>query len=118
MPNRIRELRQARNLTLEEVSIRAGIGREHLSRMERGQRHLTDAWMHRIAAALGVQPADLLPRRRGEVVQEVIESSEELKVLAWWRAMTREQKFHVITFAKGLGRPVSVEVEPPQIRSA
>jgi len=111
-PNRIRELRLARNLSLAEVALRAGIAIPHLSRMERGQRALTDAWMHRIAAALGVQPADLFPLR-GKVEKEVVESVEELKVLSWWRRMSRDQKLMVITLAKGLGQPVSVEIDHP-----
>lgn len=117
MANRIRELRQARSLSLEEVARMAGTTIQQISRLERGQRRLTDDWMHRIAAALSVPPADLLPRR-AKVEQEIVESLEELKVLRWWRAMSREQKFLVITFAKGMGNDISVRVQPPTPRRA
>jgi transcriptional regulator with XRE-family HTH domain len=106
-PNRIRELRQARHLTLEEVALRAGISIYHLSRMERGLRALTDTWMHRIAAALGVPPAALFPHR-GKIEQEVVESQEELGVLRWWRRMSRDQKMALVTLAQGLGTPPTI----------
>lgn len=117
MANRIRELRQARGMSLEEVGRRSGLTVQYLSRIERGERRLTDTLMHRIAAALTVQPADLFPRR-GKVEAELIESVEELKVLRWWRAMSRQEKFHVITFAKGLGRDISVRLDEADSRHA
>lgn len=61
MKNRIRELRKARGLTLEQVARQANTTNQQIHRLETGQRRLTAEWMERIAAAFGVRPADLLP---------------------------------------------------------
>lgn len=60
-PNRIRELRKARGLTLDALGHAAGISKQHLSKIEVGERELTVAWLQRLARPLGVPPADLLP---------------------------------------------------------
>jgi DNA-binding XRE family transcriptional regulator len=60
MPNRIRPLRLARKLTLEQVAERIGTSVQQLSRLEKGERRLNEDWMRLIATALGVGPADLL----------------------------------------------------------
>ena len=111
-PNRIRELRLARNLSLAAVARRVAVDPTMLSRLESGERTLTQLYLEKIAEALGVFPAELLPGAGREVADEVVQSVEELKVLTWWRRMTRAQKFAVIAFAQGLGTPVSVTVNP------
>lgn len=60
LPNRIRELRNARGLFLEQVADRVGCSVSMLSDLERGNRDLTMHWMKRIAKVLKVQVADLL----------------------------------------------------------
>ena len=57
--NRIRELRQAKNMTLAEISGSAGISIAYLCDIERGNRHGTDGTLQKIAAALGVSVSDL-----------------------------------------------------------
>src|SRR6187401_569620 len=54
MPNRIRELRVARKLTMATLADRVGTSEQQISRIERGHRRLTDDWMRRIATALDV----------------------------------------------------------------
>jgi transcriptional regulator with XRE-family HTH domain len=60
MPNRIRELRSARNMHLQQLADRIGCSVTMLSDLERGNRELSYSWMRRIARTLKVQPADLL----------------------------------------------------------
>lgn len=60
LPNRIRELREARGLLLKHLAPEIGCGTTHLSDMETGKRELSYPWMQRIARALAVRPADLL----------------------------------------------------------
>ena len=60
LPNRVRELRLERGLTLKVVAEQVGLALGHLQRIETGKRELTLSWMHRIARALEVTPADLL----------------------------------------------------------
>lgn len=61
LPNRIRELRERRQLTQEELAAAIGTSKMQVSRLERGERRLTQSWMERIGQALRVHPAELLP---------------------------------------------------------
>ena len=51
LPNRIRELRDRRQMTQEELAAAIGTSKMQVSRLERGERRLTQSWMERIAAA-------------------------------------------------------------------
>ena len=105
MQNRIRELRLARNLKLDEVAANVGTTPQQLSRLERGTRRLTDDWMWRIARALYVQPADLFvgkPHLRPDN-HELIEHPEELRVIRFWRLLSPEEKRMIAAFARDKG---------------
>ena len=58
----IREVRRARNLTLEDVARRCDppTTAQTIGRLETGTRTVSVAWLNRIAAALGVTAADLV----------------------------------------------------------
>ena len=58
---RVRELRLAKELTQEDM-IERGFSLRHYQRIEAG-RSVTVRTLWKLAKALGVQPADLLPRR-------------------------------------------------------
>ena len=58
----IREIRQAKGLTLEEVAYHAGIDGGNLSRIERGLQRCVSELMERIAAALNVSVSELYLR--------------------------------------------------------
>lgn len=60
MPNRIRDLRKARGLYLEQLADKVGCSITMLSDLERGERELSYHWMKSISRALKVQVADLL----------------------------------------------------------
>ena len=62
MINRIRDVRRARNLTLEEVAQRCDppTTAQTIGRLETGTRTLSLGWMNRIAAALDVDAAELV----------------------------------------------------------
>ena len=60
MANRIGEWRKKRRYSLERLAALAGTTNQQVSRLERGERRLTDEWMRRLASALGVNPADLI----------------------------------------------------------
>ncbi len=62
MRNRIREIRKAHNLTLADVAARClpPTTSVTIGRIETGTRQLTTTWMERIAAALQVEPSQLL----------------------------------------------------------
>lgn len=56
----VRDLREARGLTQEDLEGMTGIRRSYISDMERGTRNPSVRALGRIAVALGVPPADLL----------------------------------------------------------
>jgi transcriptional regulator with XRE-family HTH domain len=59
--NRVREWRQRRELSIEELARRSRTSASQISKLERGQRRLTVDWMSRLARALGCRTEDLLP---------------------------------------------------------
>lgn len=61
MKLRIREIRQARDLTLQELADKAGLSRSYLTEMELGAKTINAIRMGQIAKALGVTVADLIP---------------------------------------------------------
>lgn len=60
MKNRIRELRDAKGLTADQLAKAAGTTKSQLGKLERGERRLSDHWAGRLAPHLGVQPYELL----------------------------------------------------------
>jgi transcriptional regulator with XRE-family HTH domain len=62
---RIKELRALRGLTQEEAADCIGVFRTYMSRMESGQANPTLTMLHQIAAALGVEVAELLTAPTG-----------------------------------------------------
>ena len=59
---RIRELRESNSISQEELAYLADLHRTHISLIERGERSVRIETIERLAKALGVQPADLMPR--------------------------------------------------------
>lgn len=64
MINRIREVRKARGMTLEDVARRCAppTTAQTIGRLETGMRTLSIDWLNRIAAALGVDGNELIGR--------------------------------------------------------
>lgn len=58
--SRIREIRKARGLTLQQVADRANTTAQTIGRLETGMRTLSIDWVERIAGALGADPSELL----------------------------------------------------------
>ncbi|HVM37582.1 MAG TPA: helix-turn-helix transcriptional regulator [Sphingomicrobium sp.] len=67
MITRIREVRRARGMTLDEVAraCRPPTTPQTIGRLETGTRTVSVGWLNRIAAALGVQASDLVDRGEG-----------------------------------------------------
>jgi repressor LexA len=71
-PNRIRELREQRGLTLDQLAAltkhatkpEAETDLSTIQKLEKGRRKLTEEWRRNIAAALGVDPDELLAGER------------------------------------------------------
>jgi transcriptional regulator with XRE-family HTH domain len=62
MRTRIREFRKARDMTLKELADRIGTTPQTVQRLETANMTVSTAWLAKIAAALSVEPADLIGR--------------------------------------------------------
>ena len=60
----VQELRRAKKLSQEELADRAKIHQTYLSGVETGKRNPSLLVLERLAAALGVDPEELVRRRR------------------------------------------------------
>ena len=60
----IRQVREKKGISQEVVSSFAGIGRTHLSAIERGQRKPTLETFFRLSEALGMAASDLMRERK------------------------------------------------------
>jgi transcriptional regulator with XRE-family HTH domain len=60
MKNKIRQIRKAKRLTLEQVAQAAGTSNQMIGMLERGDRTLSVDWLERIAPVLGVSAVELL----------------------------------------------------------
>ena len=58
---RVRELRKERGVSQEALALQTGIARSYMGGIERGEKNPALDHIVRIAAGLGVQPADLMP---------------------------------------------------------
>lgn len=61
MQNRIKTLRQAKGWPMQRLADEVGTNKSQISKLEKGERRLSQQWMERLAAVLGCTPADLLP---------------------------------------------------------
>lgn len=59
---RVRELRDARGLSQERLGQEAALHRTYIGSLERGERNVSMVNLYRLATALGVPAAELLPR--------------------------------------------------------
>src|SRR5213075_2641945 len=79
MITRIREVRRARGMTLDDVAKACvpATTPQTIGRLETGTRTVSVGWLNRIAAALGVDAADLvqLPDRPDIAVAAVLDAS-------------------------------------------
>lgn len=59
-PNRVREIRKDKSLTIEELAEATGLSVSYVGRLENGERNLSVKNMNLFADALGVEPQELL----------------------------------------------------------
>jgi len=70
-PNRIKELREKRRMTIESLADAAGLSVSYASRIENGKRNLSVKNLAAIADALGVAQSEILAAPADVVVQHV-----------------------------------------------
>lgn len=101
MPNRIRELRAARNLTMAQLAELADTSEQTISRIERGIRQLTDNWIRRIANALDVHPFELLVPDIQDP-HSTPKDLQDIEILRVWRRLNEDERRVVARFMEAL----------------
>ena len=96
LPNRIKELRKQKGMTVETLAERAGYSTGHVNNIENHKKGFTPRSLKKIAAALGVRPSELL---------DTSNAWQEVPVLGY-------------IGEKGIFRPSAVEDthEPPLVK--
>lgn len=94
MKLRITKLRTERNLTIEALARMAGMSRSYLSEIESGKKQINAKRLQSLAAALHVQPIDLIDN---ESVPP--DTMDHLRVLM---SLRREDQLSVMRHAAGL----------------
>jgi transcriptional regulator with XRE-family HTH domain len=127
--NRIRALRQARGLTLQDVADALGVTVQMVSRWELGTRPLRLASIQKIARVLGVPPGALFPDEApdaNKVVQGSIQlgtkvrlADDEVNLVTFWRMLDPGEKQMFASFARAKGLEILAADEPePRRRRA
>jgi len=58
---KIREIRNQKNVSIEELANDCGVDYSQVNRMELGKVNFSISYLNKIASALGVNPKELLP---------------------------------------------------------
>ena len=75
---RIKELRAARNLTLETVAGAIGTSAPHLSQMERGIKRINNTWLERISKFYGVSISELFSSDQDRTYDDLMSIMKDL----------------------------------------
>lgn len=59
--DKIRETRNQKNVSIEELANDCGVDYSQVNRMELGKVNFSISYLNKIASALGVEPKELLP---------------------------------------------------------
>lgn len=93
----IRDLRLARGLTQKQLGEMAGVSHAHVSQVERGIRNLNNHLIQRFAAALDVEPAQLLAAQESayahlDGLMQKLSSEDRARVEAFAAALYQSHK--------------------------
>jgi transcriptional regulator with XRE-family HTH domain len=105
MANRIVELRKARGISQRKLAGLVDTSFQQIYKLEKGINPLTQEWMERIAAALGVRPAALIDADAErlpdpEVESEFVDDPDELALLWLWRGVSDDMKTAALTILR------------------
>lgn len=79
---RVRDARSGVGLTQEGLGEVVGLGRTSITNLEQGRQHISVMTLYRLASALGMNPADLLP----------IPSTEQVPALDSWPDLSPQER--------------------------
>lgn len=112
LPNRIRELRIARDWSQDQLAAACGCSKAQISDLERGNRGLDIDWMRRIARALGITPGELLSLEDNPLLPV----GAEREIVERYRHATAEQRSNLARVTEAL---VPAPAKPPRkVRAA
>ena len=99
MPNRLREVREAQNVSQTELAERMGTSRGQIIKLETGERRLSLDWIEKAAAALNV--------RMSEIIEGSDETEAELThaLIEKFMQLDTAKKRLVLTIIDQLGGP-------------
>ena len=108
----IKAIREDKRLTLDDLADMTGSTKANLSRIEAGQWPRPEL-LEALAAALKVKIYQLFARAEGVTLPTSDETSSESKVLAAYRLMEPETRYHLEAVAHGLlAADVEVNARP------
>jgi transcriptional regulator with XRE-family HTH domain len=102
--NRIQEQRKKKRVTAKGLGELIGSGRSTIVKLERGERRLNTDMMEKIATALGIKPADLLPEElampmtTGLVMTPLVNSEDLLALVESGELPTRERSTFPLSY--------------------
>ena len=100
---RLRELRELKHLTQQEMAVRAGVPRTYISRIENARLLPGPLMLHRIADALSVAMLDLLPHsQNGNGHLNGVEDSYWAELVHHFFHLRSEQILLVLAHARSL----------------
>ena len=102
MKNRIRELRKAQGLTLQDLAAKVGTSNQQISQLETGRRRLNVDWLERLSKALCCHPLELLDD--GVMAQ----TEQEKAMLGLFRGLSSEQREAFLKATSALAKPEEV----------
>ena len=105
VPNRIKELRDARGLSQEGLACECHTTHTTIGKLENGDMQLTLNWMRRIAAALDCKPVDLL--HEDDLAYKL--GPEEMTVLDIFSRLNDAGRRRFLKVAEALAEPASNE---------
>lgn len=77
--NRVRELRLARKMTINQLAAKLGVAFSSLQKIETGSVDLDLTWMSKLSQALKVKPFELLPQAWQPNAAGMAKGSEDLR---------------------------------------
>jgi transcriptional regulator with XRE-family HTH domain len=113
LPNRIRELRIARDWSQDQLAAACNCSKAQISDLERGNRGLDLHWMRRLAKVLGVTPGELLSQDDNPLLPV----GDEREIIERYRGASTEQKGDVARVVQAL-LPTRVETRKRKERAA
>lgn len=99
LKNRIKELRKAQGLTLEQLAAATEASNQHISHLENGRRRLSLDWMERIGKALRCSPLALIDD------PSIATTIEETNLLTVFRMLSEVQREAFVVAASSIIAP-------------